>query len=134
MTGGDTDSHCISREPQVHGFDFCYLSMQRRSRRERRIASRRWDFDNVPATLARPEQAVADASSLIANIVMAWNTAQMQKVVDHWNQEPSRKVPPDLRGQTQSPVKWGGFPSQAAIGAATASTRPALGPATRPMR
>lgn len=41
-------------------------------------------------------QAVADALSLIANIVMAWNTAQMQKVVDHWNQRLRRKVPVGL--------------------------------------
>jgi TnpA family transposase len=41
-------------------------------------------------------QAVADALSLIANIVMAWNTAQMQKIVDHWNQRPRRKVPVEL--------------------------------------
>ena len=43
-------------------------------------------------------QAVADALSLIANIVMAWNTAQMQQVVDHWNQRPRRKVPVELIG------------------------------------
>jgi hypothetical protein len=41
-------------------------------------------------------QAVADALSLIANIVMAWNTAQMQKVVDHWNRRPRGKVPVEL--------------------------------------
>ena len=29
-------------------------------------------------------QAVADALSLLANIVMAWNTAQMQTVLDRW--------------------------------------------------
>jgi TnpA family transposase len=29
-------------------------------------------------------QAVADALSLLANIVMAWNTAQMQAVLDRW--------------------------------------------------
>jgi hypothetical protein len=43
-------------------------------------------------------QAVADALSLIANIVMAWNTAQMQKVVDHWNPRPRGKVPVELIG------------------------------------
>jgi TnpA family transposase len=43
-------------------------------------------------------QAVADALSLIANIVMAWNTAQMQKVVDHWNRRPRGKVPVELIG------------------------------------
>jgi hypothetical protein len=31
-------------------------------------------------------QAVADALSLLANILMAWNTAQMQLVLDHWAQ------------------------------------------------
>lgn len=30
-------------------------------------------------------QAVADALSLLANIVMAWNTAQMQAVLDRWS-------------------------------------------------
>jgi len=29
-------------------------------------------------------QAVADELSLLANIVMAWNTAQMQTVLDRW--------------------------------------------------
>ena len=43
-------------------------------------------------------QAVADALSLIANIVMAWNIAQMQKVVDHWNRRPRGKVPVELIG------------------------------------
>ena len=41
-------------------------------------------------------QAVADALSLLANIVMAWNTAQMQAVVDGWNNR--RRV---ARGQLQ---------------------------------
>ena len=29
-------------------------------------------------------QAVADALSLLANVVTAWNTAQMQAVLDRW--------------------------------------------------
>jgi hypothetical protein len=39
-----------------------------------------------PAQAKRPDemQAVADALSLLANIVMAWNTAQMQTVLDRW--------------------------------------------------
>ena len=41
-------------------------------------------------------QAVADALSLLANIVMAWNTAQMQAVIDRWNNR--RRV---ARGQLQ---------------------------------
>jgi TnpA family transposase len=49
----------------------------------------------------RPEemQAVADALSLLANIVMAWNTAQMQKVLDHWAQRRCGAVPPELIGR-----------------------------------
>lgn len=43
-------------------------------------------------------QAVADALSLLANIVMAWNTAQMQTVVDHWRQRPRSKIPVELIG------------------------------------
>ena len=39
-------------------------------------------------------QAVADALSLLANIVMAWNTAQMQQVLDHWAQPRGGAVPP----------------------------------------
>ena len=31
-------------------------------------------------------QAVADALSLLANIVMAWKTARMQEAFDHWAQ------------------------------------------------
>ncbi len=39
-----------------------------------------------PAQAKRPEemQAVADGLSLLANIVMAWNTMQMQAVVNRW--------------------------------------------------
>jgi TnpA family transposase len=49
----------------------------------------------------RPEemQAVADALSLLANIVMAWNTAQMQKILDHWAQRGGGAVPPELIGR-----------------------------------
>ncbi len=43
-------------------------------------------------------QAVADALSLLANIVMAWNTAQMQSVLDRWSQGRGRVVPPELIG------------------------------------
>ena len=43
-------------------------------------------------------QAVADPLRLSANIVMAWNTAQMQKVVDHWNRRPRAKAPVELFG------------------------------------
>jgi hypothetical protein len=43
-------------------------------------------------------QAVADALSLLANIIMAWNTSQMQAALDHW---PRRQhvVPPELIGR-----------------------------------
>jgi TnpA family transposase len=44
-------------------------------------------------------QAVADALSLLANIVMAWNTAQMQRVLDHWAQRRCGSVPPELIGR-----------------------------------
>ena len=44
-------------------------------------------------------QAVADALSLLANIVMAWNTAQMQQVLDHWAQRRGGGVPPELIGR-----------------------------------
>ena len=44
-------------------------------------------------------QAVADALSLLANIIMAWNTAQMQQALDHWARGPSGIVPPELIGQ-----------------------------------
>ena len=39
-----------------------------------------------PAAAKRPDemQAVADALSLLANTVMAWNTMQMQAVVNRW--------------------------------------------------
>lgn len=45
-------------------------------------------------------QAVADALSLLANIVMAWNTAQMQQVLDHWAQRRGGRVPPELIGRS----------------------------------
>ena len=44
-------------------------------------------------------QAVADALSLLANIVMAWNTAKMQAVLDRWNARRSSAVPPELIGR-----------------------------------
>ena len=44
-------------------------------------------------------QAVADALSLLANIVMAWNTAQMQQVLDHRAQRRGGAVPPELIGR-----------------------------------
>ncbi len=42
-------------------------------------------------------QAVADALSLLANIVMVWNTAQMQAVLDRWANR-RQIVPPELTG------------------------------------
>ena len=49
----------------------------------------------------RPDemQAVADALSLLANIVMAWNTARMQQAFDHWAQRRGGAVPPELIGR-----------------------------------
>lgn len=49
----------------------------------------------------RPDemQAVADALSLLANILMPWNTAQMQKVLDHWAQCRGGAVSPELIGR-----------------------------------
>jgi hypothetical protein len=44
-------------------------------------------------------QAIADALSLLANIVMAWNTAQMQQLLDHWAQRRGGVVPPELIGR-----------------------------------
>ena len=43
-------------------------------------------------------QAVADALSLLANIVMAWNTTQMQAVLDRWANR-RQIVPPELTGR-----------------------------------
>jgi hypothetical protein len=44
-------------------------------------------------------QAVADALSLIANIVMAWNTAKMQAIFDRWALRRSVAVAPELIGR-----------------------------------
>jgi hypothetical protein len=44
-------------------------------------------------------QAVADALSLLANLVMAWNTMKMQLVLDRWNTRRSTTVPPELIGR-----------------------------------
>ena len=46
-------------------------------------------------------QAVADAPSLLANIVMAWNTAHMQAVLDRWANR-RQIVPPELIGRIAS--------------------------------
>jgi TnpA family transposase len=43
-------------------------------------------------------QAVADALSLLANIVMAWNTSQMQTVLDRWSNR-RQVIPPELIGK-----------------------------------
>jgi len=49
-----------------------------------------------PAQAKRADemQAVADALSLLANIVMAWNTAQMQAVLNRWANR-SNSYPPN---------------------------------------
>jgi TnpA family transposase len=44
-------------------------------------------------------QAVADALSLLANIVMAWNTVKMQAIFDRWAQRRSGAVAPELIGR-----------------------------------
>ena len=43
-------------------------------------------------------QAVADALSLLANTVMAWNTSQMQAVLDRWSNR-RQVIPPELIGK-----------------------------------
>jgi TnpA family transposase len=55
----------------------------------------------APATrLSTPTRCrLADALSLLANIVMAWNTAQMQKVLDLCTQWRGGAVPPELIGR-----------------------------------
>lgn len=45
------------------------------------------------------EMQAADALSWFANIVMAWNTTQMQQVRDHWVQRRRGSVPPELIGR-----------------------------------
>ncbi len=50
-------------------------------------------------------QAVADALSLLANLVMAWNTMKMQLVMDRWNTRRSTTVPPELIGRIGGHVK-----------------------------
>lgn len=54
----------------------------------------------APAQARRADemQAVADALSLLANVVMAWNTAQMQAVLDRWSNR-RQIVPPELLGR-----------------------------------
>ncbi len=41
-------------------------------------------------------QAVADALSLLANIVMAWNTAKMQAIFDQWARRRNGAISPEL--------------------------------------
>ena len=45
---------------------------------------------------------MADALSLLANIVMAWNTVQMQGVLDRWANR-RQIVPPELIGRIAPP-------------------------------
>ncbi len=53
-----------------------------------------------PAQAKRAEemQAVADALSLLANIIMAWNTTQMQAVLDRWANR-RQVIPAELTGK-----------------------------------
>ena len=53
-----------------------------------------------PAQAKRTEemQAVADALSLLANIIMAWNTTQMQSVLDRWANR-RQVIPAELTGK-----------------------------------
>lgn len=44
-------------------------------------------------------QAVCEALSLLANIVMAWNTTKMQAALDRWNTRRSKTVPSELIGR-----------------------------------
>ncbi len=44
-------------------------------------------------------QAVADALSLLANLVMEWTTMKMQSELDRWNTRRSTAVPPGLIGR-----------------------------------
>ena len=52
----------------------------------------------MQAKRADEMQAVADALSLLANIVMAWNATQMQAVLDRWANR-RQIVPPELIGR-----------------------------------
>jgi TnpA family transposase len=49
----------------------------------------------------RPDElaAVGDALGLLANLVMAWNTAQMQSAFDRLNARRTTAVPPELIGR-----------------------------------
>lgn len=40
-------------------------------------------------------QAFADALNLLANIVMAWNTAKMQAIFDRWARQRNGAIPPE---------------------------------------
>ena len=40
--------------------------------------------------------AQTDALSLLATLIMAWNTARMQEVVNHWGHRRGGAVPPEL--------------------------------------
>jgi hypothetical protein len=53
----------------------------------RRVASHQ-------AKQAEEMQAVADALSLLANLVMAWSTAQMQQVLNHWGYDAASTLGP----------------------------------------
>jgi TnpA family transposase len=44
-------------------------------------------------------QAVADALSLLANIVMAWNTTQLQAIIDRWNHRRRERIAAELIGR-----------------------------------
>ncbi len=47
-------------------------------------------------------QAVADALSLLADLVMVWNTMKMQAILNRWNARRTSAVPRDLIGRLAS--------------------------------
>ena len=53
-------------------------------------------------------QNVADTLSLVANLVMAWNTAQIQYVLDHWANRRGGAVPPELTERV-APIRTDGI-------------------------
>jgi hypothetical protein len=68
-------------------------------------------------------QAVADALSLLANVVMAWNTAKMQAIFDRCAQRRSGAIPPELIARI-APTRTEGVSICGAYSASPSSNTP----------
>ena len=82
---------------------FTFCGNERRAIEERRGSALKIALAQQIGFRRKEMQAVADALSLRANLVMAWNTMQMQSILDRCNVRRATAVPPELIGRIAPP-------------------------------